>query len=149
MIAGGLALLAVSAGLGEWGRVHPDTFGPTFWLAGGHLVLLGSLVGFWAYTWLVARVDQRLASTYAYVNPAIAVLLGWLLLGEHLTRGALAGTALVTGAVAWTVLSQSRTGAAQPAELRTTSVGTTPLRSTPVRSTPVRSTRPERTKATT
>ena len=139
MIAGGLALLAVSAGRGEWARVRPDTFGPTFWLAGGHLVLLGSLVGFWAYTWLVARVDQRLAGTYAYVNPAVAVLLGWLLLGEHLTRGALAGTALVTGAVAWTVLSRSRTRT-RPAEARAAEPRTT---------TRTREIRPERAKATT
>ncbi|GAA0679617.1 drug/metabolite exporter YedA [Kitasatospora atroaurantiaca] len=112
MIAGGLALLAVSAVTGEWARLRPESFTPTFWLAGAHLVFLGSLVGFWAYTWLVTRVDQRLASTYAYVNPAVAVLLGWLLLGERLAPGALIGTALITAAVAWTVLSQP--GARRP-----------------------------------
>ncbi|GAA1141352.1 drug/metabolite transporter (DMT)-like permease [Kitasatospora gansuensis] len=107
MVSGGLALLTASAVGGEWSRIRPEALtSVSFWLAGAHLVLLGSLVGFWAYIWLVTKVDQRLAGTYAYVNPVVAVLLGWLLLGERLPTGALLGTALVTAAVAWTVLSQ-------------------------------------------
>ncbi|KQV15490.1 MULTISPECIES: EamA family transporter [unclassified Kitasatospora] len=117
MVSGGLALLAASAVGGEWARIRPEALtSVSFWLAGAHLVLLGSLVGFWAYIWLVTKVDQRLAGTYAYVNPVVAVLLGWLLLDEHLPTGALLGTALVTAAVAWTVLSQGTHRTRPPAD---------------------------------
>ena len=111
MLSGGLALLVVSGLAGEWGRLDVTHLDATVWLAQLHLVLLGSLVGFLAYTWLVTRVDQRLASTYSYVNPLVAVALGALVLGEHLTWATVAGTACLVAAVAWTVQSAARPAA--------------------------------------
>ncbi|MGC4851430.1 EamA family transporter [Micromonospora sp. DT15] len=121
MLGGGLALLVVSGFAGEWGRLDVGHLHPTVWLAQLHLVLLGSLVGFLAYTWLVTRVDQRLASTYSYVNPLVAVALGALVLGEDLTSATVVGTACLVAAVAWTVRS-----AARPAASRTSDVPTAP-----------------------
>ncbi|MEU3495169.1 EamA family transporter [Kitasatospora cineracea] len=108
MTSGGLALLAASAAGGEWPRLHPADLGAAVWLAEAHLVLLGSLVGFLAYTWLTARVDQRLTSTYSYVNPLVAVVLGVLVLGERIGAATVAGTAFLTVAVGWTVLGAAR-----------------------------------------
>lgn len=104
MICGGAGLLTASAIGGEWSRLRPAALAePAVWLAQAHLVFLGSLVGFLAYVWLVGRVDQRLASTYSYVNPMVAVALGALVLSEELTLATLAGTVCLTAAVAWTV----------------------------------------------
>jgi drug/metabolite transporter (DMT)-like permease len=108
MVFGGVALLTVALVSGEWSRLpDPSQLSLIVWLAGGHLILFGSLVGFWAYIWLVARVDAQLASTYAYVQPIVTVLLGWLLLGEHVMAAELAGSALIIGAVAWTVSTRA------------------------------------------
>ncbi|GJF28388.1 drug/metabolite exporter YedA [Kitasatospora sp. NE20-6] len=116
MLTGGLALLVASAAAGEWPRLRPQALGAAVWLAEAHLVLLGSLVGFLAYTWLTARVDQRLTSTYSYVNPLVAVGLGVAVLGERIGPATVAGTAFLTVAVGWTVLgSARRTRAAAPA----------------------------------
>ncbi|WP_181690337.1 EamA family transporter [Streptomyces sp. NBRC 110611] len=113
MLSGGVVLLLCSLVSGEWAELDPDRVRPTAWLAGIHLILFGSLVGFWAYTWLVTRIDARLAATYAYVQPVITMFLGWLLLGEHLTGAGLGGTALIIVAVAWMVLTRSRDGVAK------------------------------------
>jgi drug/metabolite transporter (DMT)-like permease len=113
MLSGGGALLLGALLSGEWAALDPDRIRPTAWLAGIHLILFGSLVGFWAYTWLVTRIDARLAATYAYVQPVITMLLGRLLLDEHLTAAGLGGTALIIVAVAWMVLTRSRDSAAQ------------------------------------
>jgi drug/metabolite transporter (DMT)-like permease len=114
MLIGGLALLVVSGLAGEWGRFDAGRLTVDVWLAQLHLVLLGSLVGFLAYTWLVTRVDQRLASTYSYVNPLVAVALGALVLGEELTWATAAGTACLVVAVAATVQSAAGAAASKP-----------------------------------
>jgi drug/metabolite transporter (DMT)-like permease len=129
MLAGGMTLLLASGVTGEWAQVRVDGVSGIVWLAGAYLVVFGSLVGFGAYLWLVSRVDQRLASTYAYVNPLVAVLLGTSLLDERLVPGALAGIVLIVVAVAVTVLDTSRTTV--PAAGRTTVSSSTLIRSEP------------------
>jgi drug/metabolite transporter (DMT)-like permease len=92
-LCGGVLLLAASVVAGEVGdaRLTADSL-----LALGYLIVAGSFVGFTAYVWLLRVAPISLVGTYAYVNPIVAVVLGWLLLGEEITlRMAAAGAAIV------------------------------------------------------
>ena len=96
------AILAVLAGAsGEVGRV---AISGRSMLALGYLIVFGSLVAYTAYTWLLDHVAARIAGTYAFVNPVVAVLLGWWLLDERLDARTLLGTAVIAAAVAAIVL---------------------------------------------
>jgi drug/metabolite transporter (DMT)-like permease len=95
MLAGGLLLAAVSGVSGEW---NDATFSSDALLATAYMVVVGSLIGFSAYVWLLKTVPASTVSTYAYVNPVIAVLLGWAFNDEVITgRTLLAGAAIVVG----------------------------------------------------
>jgi drug/metabolite transporter (DMT)-like permease len=103
MLAAGLLILAASRLLGEdWSRVTLAT--PRAWSGLGYLVLFGSLVGFTAFAYCLNELPASTVGTYAYVNPMVAVLLGWLVLREPLTPGLLAGGALVVLSVVLTTL---------------------------------------------
>jgi len=92
-ICGGILLLVVSIAGGELGQA---TWSAPSLLAVGYLVVVGSLVGFTAYVWLLRAAPVSLVATYAYVNPIVAVALGWLLLGETITlQMVVAGAAIV------------------------------------------------------
>ena len=92
-LCGGVLLLAASITVGELGEVHLSR---DALLALGYLILAGSLVGFTAYVWLLRVAPISLVGTYAYVNPIVAVFLGWALLGEEVTaQMAAAGAAIV------------------------------------------------------
>jgi drug/metabolite transporter (DMT)-like permease len=92
-LCGGALLFATSVVLGEFGRVH---FSLDALLALGYLVVAGTFVGFTAYVWLLRVAPISLVATYAYVNPIVAVFLGWALLGEEITvQMAVAGSAVV------------------------------------------------------
>ena len=96
MLAGGAALWITSFVSGEGATLHLGDVTTKSWLALGYLVIFGSLLGFSAYVWLLKVTTPARASTYAFVNPVIAVLLGWALAGEALTvRIALAGGIIV------------------------------------------------------
>jgi drug/metabolite transporter (DMT)-like permease len=69
-------------------------------LAIGYLVVFGSLVAFSAYVWLLRNVRISIVTTYAYVNPLVAVLLGWLILNEHVTSTVFIGGTIIIAAVA-------------------------------------------------
>ena len=86
-------LLLASVLAGEPGRLHAGMFTPQAVAAVVYLTLVGSLVGFTAYIWLLGVAPISLVSTYAYVNPVVAVLLGWALLGEPITCAAGGGRA--------------------------------------------------------
>lgn len=96
MVCGGAAMLVVGAALGE--RM-PATAPTAAWVAWAYLVLIGSVVTFPAYGYLVRHARPAVATSYAYVNPAIAVLLGVALGGEALTRSTAGALALVVAAV--------------------------------------------------
>lgn len=68
-------------------------------LALGYLIFFGSIIGFSAFIWLLKAADPTLASTYAYVNPIVAVILGWLLAGEQMTLQAAAAAAIIVTSV--------------------------------------------------
>jgi drug/metabolite transporter (DMT)-like permease len=108
MLAGGAALVAVAALRGEFAGLAPTAVSARSWLAVGYLVVFGSLIAFTAYVWLLGRAPVSVVSTYAYVNPAVAVLLGVLLGGERLTRGTLAGGLVILVAVATVVTAEGR-----------------------------------------
>jgi drug/metabolite transporter (DMT)-like permease len=96
-LCGGALLLVAGAARGELGDLHPtaDALG-----AIAYLVVVGTLVGFVAYVWLLRNAPTSLVSTYAYVNPVIAVALGSLFLGEEITGQMLAAGAVILGSVA-------------------------------------------------
>ena len=84
MLAAGTMLALVGIARGELGQVHPAEISSASLAAVAFLIVFGSLVAFTAYGWLLKNAPTRLLSTYAYVNPAVAVFLGWAILGEHI-----------------------------------------------------------------
>jgi drug/metabolite transporter (DMT)-like permease len=95
MLAGGTLLLAVSGIRGEY---DDAAFTTDALLATAYMVVVGSLIGFSAYVWLLKTVPASTVSTYAYVNPVIAVFLGWAFNDESITsRTLVAGAAIVIG----------------------------------------------------
>lgn len=111
-LAGGVVLLVFGAAMGELAHLEPATWSTSSLLAMGYLVVFGSLVGFTAYSWLLQHAPVSLVSTYAYVNPIVAVLLGALILAEPITPSIGIGAAIIVAAVAFIV---SREGARQRA----------------------------------
>jgi drug/metabolite transporter (DMT)-like permease len=87
-------------------------------VAWGHLVIAGTVVGFAAYIWLLRQVSPTLVATYTFVNPIIAVLLGWLALGEIPTAWTIVGAALVVAAVAGLLIADNGPATCQPALTR-------------------------------
>jgi drug/metabolite transporter (DMT)-like permease len=108
MAAGGLGLVVLGSLGGEWGRLDLDAAGASSWVAFGYLVLVGSVVAYSAYVWLLARAPLSLVTTYAYVNPAVAVVLGALFLSEPLTANVLVGGTIIIAAVAWVISAEAR-----------------------------------------
>jgi drug/metabolite transporter (DMT)-like permease len=108
MAAGGATMVLLGSLGGEWGRLDVAAATPASWFAFAYLVLIGSVVAYSAYVWLLARAPLSLVTTYAYVNPAVAVALGALFLGEPLTVSVLVGGAVIIAAVAVVITSESR-----------------------------------------
>jgi drug/metabolite transporter (DMT)-like permease len=108
MLCGGAMLAAVGYAAGEWPLIRWGALEPRAVLALLYLTGFGSIVAFTAYIWLLGATTPAKVSTYAFVNPVVAVLLGWALGGEGLTsRTALAST-LVIAAVALITLAPAR-----------------------------------------
>ena len=99
MLCGGVALVVTGLLAGELGRVHLGHVSVASWLSFAYLIVFGSLVAFSAYVWLLTRVRTTAVATYAYVNPLVAVVLGWLVLGERVTLQTLVAAALIIVAV--------------------------------------------------
>jgi len=99
MLCGGVLLLALGTALGEWRGFEPARVTLASWLGWGYLVVFGSLAAFTAYSWLLQHAPPARVATYAYVNPVVAVLLGWALLGEQLNTYMLLGAVVIIGAV--------------------------------------------------
>jgi drug/metabolite transporter (DMT)-like permease len=95
MLAAGFALILVSLGFGEPFRVQWAAIPLDAWLALAYLIVFGSCIAFSAFAWLNRHAPADLTSTYAYVNPVIAVILGYLLLQEPVTAWTIAGSALI------------------------------------------------------
>ena len=104
MLCGGVAMLVVSLLRGEADGFTLAQVTTKSWLAYAYLVTFGSIVAFSAYIWLLRVVPPALAGTYAFVNPVVAVLLGWAFAGEVLNPQMLGGAALIVLAVGLVVL---------------------------------------------
>ncbi len=100
MIMGGLVLSLMAAIAGEGGQLQLSTFSTKSILALVYLIVFGALIAFTAYIWLLGVSTAARVSTYAYVNPAVAVLLGWLLASERLDARAALAVLIILSAVA-------------------------------------------------
>src|SRR5580658_5101211 len=114
MLAGGVVLLAVGAGSGEFSRIQWSAVPATSWIALAYLIGPGSILAFTAYGYALSHLPVTTVSTYAYVNPVVAVLAGVMFLGEQLTWREGLGAALGVGSVV-IILHRSR----RPAPVRT------------------------------
>jgi drug/metabolite transporter (DMT)-like permease len=110
MLAGGSTIAIVGSVLGEWSHFHLTARGVE---AVAYLVVFGSLLGYTAYTYALRHASPTVVGTYAYVNPVIAVVLGWLLLDEPIGPRTIVAMALTLGAVMWIQVSH-RIGVARP-----------------------------------
>jgi drug/metabolite transporter (DMT)-like permease len=95
MFIGGVMLLAVSGGAGEFARFQPAAVSARVWWALAYLTVAGSIIGFTAYVWLLHHESPTKVGTYAYVNPVVAVLVGYFLGGEALDARIILGAAFV------------------------------------------------------
>lgn len=108
MLAGGALLMLAATARGEFAAFDPAQVSMRSAFAVVYLMVFGSLVGFTAYSWLMRVAPPVLVSTYAYVNPVVAVLLGWAIASEPLTAGTLVAAAIILGGVALITSSQAR-----------------------------------------
>jgi drug/metabolite transporter (DMT)-like permease len=95
MLVGGGILALVSLGLGDFRRFDPGAVSLRAWTALLYLVVPGSIIAFTAYVWLIQRESPTKVGTYAYVNPVVAVLLGYFAAGEALDQRTVLGTMCV------------------------------------------------------
>ena len=95
MLAGGVLLTLTAAMLGEFRGFHAQTVSLKAWLALAYLIVAGSIIGFTAYVWLIHHESPTKVGTYAYVNPVVAVMMGYLFGGEPLGVRTMVGTLLV------------------------------------------------------
>ena len=109
MLAGGVMLFAFSAAFGEFGRFDVRRVSSGAWWALAYLVVVGSIIGFTAYVWLLHHQSPTKVGTYAYVNPVVAVIIGYFLGGEELGMRTVVGTALVIVSVVMITTSRKRT----------------------------------------
>ena len=103
MGCGGLVLSLAAVVSGEVFEFDPGEVSSDSLIAFAYLVLIGSLIAYTAYSWLLQNAPVSRVATYAYVNPTIAIFLGWLILDERVTATTLLGAAIVIGSVAVTV----------------------------------------------
>ena len=108
MIIGGALLVALGLATGEGRRLHPAQVSLESLLGLGYLVTFGSIVAYNAYLWLLKNADPTWVSTYAFVNPIVAVLLGWLVAEERLAPRALLASAIIVLAVVIITLARNR-----------------------------------------
>ncbi len=99
MLVGGAALIVVGFGYGEWSAIDPAGVSNRSILAFLYLVVFGSIIAFSAYAWLILQVNPTLVSTHTYVNPVVAIYLGWLIAGESVGPRTLAAAALILTSV--------------------------------------------------
>jgi drug/metabolite transporter (DMT)-like permease len=115
MLCGGVLLLLTGVATGELQRFHPSSISPRSFGAFVYLVIIGAVVGYTAYIWLLRHCDPAKVATYAYVNPIVAVLLGAGFAGEKLSMRVLIAAALIIGSVAIVITMQQLRARAEPA----------------------------------
>ena len=120
MLAGGVLLTIASAIFGEFPSFHPSSVSLAAWFSLLYLIVAGSIVGFTAYVWLLHHESPTKVGTYAYVNPVVAVILGYFLAGEELGPRTILGTVfvLVSVIVITTTRAAKPPSALEPEEAR-------------------------------
>jgi drug/metabolite transporter (DMT)-like permease len=108
MLCGGVWMIAASLVSGEAQALRLAAIPAGAWIAFAYLVLFGSLLGFTAYVWLLRNTTPAIATTYAYVNPVVALALGWAFGGERLTARSGIAAVVIVGAVALISLARAR-----------------------------------------
>lgn len=114
MLSGGLFLAVAAAGFGEFRNFHPAAVSREVWFSLLYLIIAGSIIGFTAYVWLIHHESPTKVGTYAYVNPLVAVLVGYFLGGEALTTRTILGTLFVLVSVIVITTTPARKPAAAP-----------------------------------
>ena len=114
MICGGLLLLLSGIVTGELPHFHPSSISMLSLASFIYLVLIGAVVGYTAYIWLLRHCEPAKVATYAYVNPIVAVLLGTLFAGETLTVRTLVAAGLIIGSVALVITAQQLQARVEP-----------------------------------
>jgi drug/metabolite transporter (DMT)-like permease len=110
MLIGGLAMVVVGLLAGEAGDVHFSRFSGDSVLAFAYLIFIGSLLAFTAYVWLLRNAPISTVATYAFVNPVIAIFLGWAILSERITTTVVVGALAIVVSVASVVRRESGPG---------------------------------------
>jgi drug/metabolite transporter (DMT)-like permease len=105
MLAGGVMNIAVGVAAGETARLHLAAISAASLFGLAYLIVFGSIIAYSAYTYLVSATTPARLGTYAYVNPVIAILLGWLVRGEPIGPRTLLAMAIIIGAVVLLTLS--------------------------------------------
>jgi drug/metabolite transporter (DMT)-like permease/GNAT superfamily N-acetyltransferase len=108
MLTSGALMVVVGAAFGEFADVDPGSFSTKSIAGFIWLVTAGSLVAYTAYTWLLKNAPISKVSTYAYVNPVVAIFLGWILLDETITGTIIVGASLIVASVALVVSRETR-----------------------------------------
>jgi drug/metabolite transporter (DMT)-like permease len=116
MLCGGVFLLITAGALGEFRGFHPQAVSLGAWMALAYLVVAGSIIAFTAYVWLIHHESPTKVGTYAYVNPVVAVALGYFLGGETIGPRTLLGTILVLVSVVVITTTRARKPVAKLAE---------------------------------
>jgi len=114
MLAGGILLALVAAILGEFRGFRIQSVSSSAWFALAYLIVAGSLIGFTAYVWLIHHESPTKVGTYAYVNPVVAVIVGYFLGGETVGPRTLLGTLLVLVSVVVITTTRARKPATPP-----------------------------------
>ncbi len=107
MLSGGVMLFVAGTLMGEWNHVNIQAFTDKSLYSLGYLIVFGSLVAYVAYTWLLRVAPTSIVSTYAYINPLVAIGLGYQFAGELLTRREFFAAMVIIGAVILTTMSRA------------------------------------------
>jgi drug/metabolite transporter (DMT)-like permease len=116
MLAGGIMLTITAAAFGEFHNFHPSAVSSGAWFSLIYLIIAGSIIGFTAYVWLIHHESPTKVGTYAYVNPVVAVLLGYFFGGEALGLRTVLGTMFVLISVVVITTTRAKKPAAALAE---------------------------------
>jgi drug/metabolite transporter (DMT)-like permease len=115
MLGGGAALTFVAVLHGDFQALDMDAITPRGWAAFTYLIAMGSLVGFSTFVWLMRHSTPARVATYAYVNPVVAVFLGWLVLGEAISTRTIVASAIIVTAVVIITTEKARSAKSKPA----------------------------------
>lgn len=128
MIAGGMVILVASILTGELGSFDIGAVSVSGWAGVAYLLVVGSLLGYSVYAWLLTVAPLPRIATYAYVNPIVAVFLGWLILGEPLTPRTAIAAIVIVAAVVLIVSARGRAARAQRSRIEVVAAAAEPVR---------------------